>query len=207
MRIKWKDMALVSIAMLSLLLVTTSLSVWGCRQVEPSVPQDEGSVEETEEEPVEREETITLYFRNGVENQESLVPEQRTVANVTDPLRAAMEELIKGPSPGTQSRAVLPDTVRVLDIGVADGVCTVNVSLEILTDANQVGLSTSSEVLAFAAIANTLTEFEGVNRVRLLVEGRQSGMLEGRYVEDFWGHTGLPEYLERDESKICDETG
>jgi spore germination protein GerM len=113
-----------------------------------------------------------------------------------------MEQLIKGPAEGTQLYPVLPTTVKVLDIDVADGICTVNVSKEILTDANQLGVSGSSEKLALAAIADTLTEFADVDRVALFIEGLQSGMIEGRFVEDFWGHMGLPTFLERNEEVI-----
>jgi spore germination protein GerM len=203
MYFKRKGMAVVAISLLSLLLLSTALMVWGCGQTKPAEPPEQeqagpdgggGAKEETV--------TVTLYFRRSVETQEWLSPEQRTVTGVSDPYRAAMEQLIVGPTPGTQLYAVLPDTVKVLDIEVADGVCTVDVSAEILTDANQVGVSASGEGLALSAIANTLTEFEGVARVKLLVEGMQSGMVEGRFVEDFWGHVGLPEYLERNEDLI-----
>ena len=64
------------------------------------------------------------------------------------------------------------------------------------------GVILSSEVLALAAIANTLTEIDGIDRVKLLVEGAQSGMAGDRHIEDFWGHVGLPEFLERNESVI-----
>lgn len=203
---KSKSMAVAATALLSLLLLANALAVWGCRQTETAAPREEeetgngGGV--TEEKTAA---TVTVYLRRSIDTQEWLSPEERTVSGAPDPYRAAMEQLIQGPEPGSQLYAVLPDTVRVIDIAVADGVCTVDLSAEILTDANQVGVSASGEGLALAAIANTLTEFEDVTRVKLLVEGVQSGMVEGRFVEDFWGHVGLPEYLERNEDVIYKE--
>ena len=44
------------------------------------------------------------------------------------------------------------------------------------------------------------TSEPGVPAVR--IEGKQSGMVDGLFIEDFWGHVGLPEYLERDMSGV-----
>ncbi|MEW6554404.1 MAG: GerMN domain-containing protein [Actinomycetota bacterium] len=188
-------------ALLSLFLLS-GLCVWGCDKVEPpAAPEEEETAADgggTSGDSV----TVTLYFRRPSGNQDWLYPTQTTVIGATDPYLTAMEQLIKGPAEGTQLYPVLPDTVKVLDIDVAGGICTVNVSKEILTDANQVGVSASGEGLALAAIADTLTEFEDVDRVALFIEGLQSGMIEGRFVEDFWGHMGLPAFLERNEEVI-----
>jgi len=188
---------------LSLLLLLAAFTAWSCAKTEPAGSRQEENAEQEEgKEDKEETVTLTLYFRYNAGAREQLAPQQRTVSGVTDPYRAAMEELIEGPTPDSQLYPVLPDTVKVLGIEVADGVCTVNVSKEILTDANQVGVSASGEELALSAIADTLTEFAEVSRVKLLIEGAQSGMVEGRFVEDFWGHMGLPEYLERNEDLI-----
>lgn len=192
------------ISICSMLLLLAALSAWGCGKSEP--PRDggteEGTEEEVEDDAGEGTYDLTLYFRYSGDTREWLAPEERTALGVKDPYRAAMEELIKGPAPDSQLHPVLPNTVKVLGIEVADGIATVNVSKEILTDANQVGVSAAGEGLALSAVANTITEFDGVSMVKLLIEGMQSGMVEGRFVEDFWGHVGLPEYLERNEDVI-----
>jgi germination protein M len=191
-------------ALLALSLFIIALAVWGCAGSEPAEPGGNGNAsnDETVEDSGGGTISLSLYFRLSSPEGEWLSLEKREVSGIDDPYRAAMEELIKGPGAGSQLLPVLPDSVKVLSTGVEDGVCTVNVSKEILTDANQVGAGASGEGLALAAIADTLTAFPEVSRVRLLVEGMQSGMLEGRFVEDFWGHMGLPEYLERDEDII-----
>jgi spore germination protein GerM len=192
----------------SMLLLLAVFLAWGCdRSQPPPDSEPEEKVEkDTQEESGMGDYDLTLYFRYSADMQEMLAPQERAVTGVADPYRAAMEELIAGPAPDSQLFPVLPDTVKVLDIEVADGIATVNVSKEILTDANQVGVSAAGEGLALSAIANTLTEFDEVSTVRLLIEGMQSGMVEGRFVEDFWGHIGLPEYLERNEDIIFRET-
>ena len=192
----------------TVLLLLAAFTACGCDR---SQPTPDSAAEKKAEEDVQEgngagEYDLTLYFHYSADKRELLAPQERTVSGVTDPYRTAMEELIAGPEPGTQLLPVLPDTVEVLDIEVADGIATVDVSKEILTDANQVGVSAEKEGLALSAIANTMTEFDEVSRVKLLIEGMQSGMVEGRFVEDFWGHTGLPEYLERNEDIIFLET-
>ncbi len=191
----------------SLFLLTAAVTAWGCAKSEPVEPRQEEDAEGEKQEPGKETVTLTLYFRYDTGGEAWLFPQQRTVAGVSDPYRAAMEELIRGPVAGSQLHAVLPNTVEVLEIVVAGGVCTVNVSKEILTDANQVGVSGTSENLALSAIANTLTGLAEVDKVKLLVEGLQNGMIEGRFVEDFWGHMGLPEYLERNEGIVHEQSG
>jgi spore germination protein GerM len=204
MRKKRRNTGIYAAALLTISLLLVAFSVWGCAGSEPV--EQGGNAGANEDATIEEEGggamSLSLYFRLSSPDGEWLSLEEREVSGVEDPYRAAMEELIKGPAAGSQLLPVLPDTVKVLSTGVADGVCTVNVSKEILTDANQVGAGASGEGLALAAIADTLTAFPEVSRVKLLVEGTQSGMVEGRFVEDFWGHMGLPEYLERNEDII-----
>lgn len=147
---------------------------------------------------------VTLYFRYDTPEKSWLMPEKREV-DAAEPCRAAMSALISGPMPGSSLKPVLPDTVSILGVALERGVCTVDLSKEVLTDANKVGAGATSEMLALAAIADTLTGIQGVEKVRLIVEGQQSGMVEGRFVEDFWGHVGLPEFLERNEEIIFKE--
>ena len=160
---------------------------------------DDQAGREDQNEPV----TLTLYFMGSTPASFFLSREARTIPNTQAVARAAMEELIKGPAEGSSLQAVLPDTVKVLDVSIADGVCTVDLSKEILTDkASQGGAGAEVEALALDSIANTLTEYPTIRKVKLLFEGKQSGEVDGYHIEDFWGHVGLPEYLERDMSHV-----
>ncbi len=202
MHLQTAGMKALMTAIVVLLTILGAIATWGCESTEPAGTREEDEDARGEDGAEEDTVSVTLYFRYNADGREWLVREQRSVPASGDPHLSAMRELIAGPSPGGQLSAVLPNSVEVLDIGVENGTCTVNVSKEILSDANQVGVSASGEGLALAAIANTLTEFGDVSKVKLLVEGMQSGMIEGRFVEDFWGHMGLPEYLERNEDLI-----
>ncbi|MBC7254326.1 MAG: GerMN domain-containing protein [Actinobacteria bacterium] len=166
--------------------------------------EDARSGEETVEENAEGKTiTLTLYFIKSEPSDFYLVAVKRTIPYTTAVARAAMEELIKGPSEGNGLLAAFPSTVKVLDVSVKDGICTVDLSKEVLIDkAKEGGAGAAMEGLALTSIANTLTEFPTVQKVRLLIEGRQSGQVDGFYIEDFWGHVGLPEFLERDMSVV-----
>lgn len=196
------------IPLLALLLLLAAATSWGCgkgrapQRAEGEAEEEQGQGQEEGQEAAGRTMTLTLYFSEALPDRMLLAAEKRTVEDVSDPYRAAMEELIAGPSPGSGLGPVLPHTVKVLGAERAGGILTVNVSGEILTDAGEVGVGAAGEALALAAIANTLTEFDGVEKVKLLVEGVQEGVVGGRHVEDFWGHVGLPEYLERDEGVV-----
>ncbi len=147
--------------------------------------------------------TLTLYFMGSTPTSFYLVPEKRTIPYTQAVARAAVEELIKGPAAGSSLTAILPDTVKVLDVSVSDGVCTLNLSKEILTDkAKAGGAGAEVEGLALASIADTLTEFPAIQKVKLEIEGKQSGVVDGFHVEDFWGHVGLDEYLQRNMSVV-----
>lgn len=146
---------------------------------------------------------LTLYFMGETPTDFHLSAEGRTIPYTVGTARAAMEELFKGPAEGSALMAIFPDTVKVLSINVEDGICTVDVSKEIITDkAAQGGAGAEVEALALDSIANTLTEFSTIQKVKLLIEGAQSGTVDGFFIEDFWGHVGLPEYLERDMSDV-----
>jgi len=145
---------------------------------------------------------VLLYF--GVERNGKLYlkAERRSISYRDDLYLAVLRELVKGPSPGSGLRPVLPPTTRVLGTRLESGVLTVNLSKEVIIDAPSLATGAEGEVLALAALADTMTELPGVVKVKLLVEGKDRGMVDGRAVEDFWGHVGLPEQLERNEALI-----
>lgn len=206
-RTRWSSLTLALVCITLLV----SLLLPGCGKARTTTgeekPEGEAEYQAEKQEVEEGEEvrttTLTLYFIKSGPMDFYLVPEKRTIPYTQAVARAAMEELIKGPSEGSELLAAFPATVKVLDVSIEDGVCTVNLSKEILTDKNaQGGAGAAMEGLALISIANTLTEFPTIQKVRLLIEGKQSGMVDGLYVEDFWGHVGLPEYLERDMSAV-----
>ena len=92
--------------------------------------------------------------------------------------------------------------MQVNSVILSDGTAIVDLSSEILTDFEEIPHSSLTETLAIFSIVNTLTEFEEIHKVKITIEGRDSGELEGLYIEDFWGHIGIYEEFERNEEII-----
>lgn len=145
--------------------------------------------------------TVTVYFSKTTQTNFYLVPVKRTVGS-GDIYRLALEEIIKGPRNQEEGNSVLPKTTKVLGIEKNGDTLTVNFSKEIIFDANSVGVSSSTEALALASIANTLTEFPEIKGVKILIEGRDSEEIDGRMIEDFWGHIGIRDVLTRNETLL-----
>lgn len=114
---------------------------------------------------------------------------------------AALQLLVAGPTPAEQEQGfvpVLPPAARVLGVTIENGVATADFSREVITRSSDVACSSAAEALALSAVYFTLVQFPGVEKVRLLVEGKSRGIVDGRLIEDFWGHIGLPEHLSGD---------
>lgn len=147
---------------------------------------------------------LTIYLRDGDGEGAHLVGVSREVAVDDDLPRRALELLLAGPgNDDGDLEAPLPTTTEIRDFRVEDHTAHVDLSGEVITHADQVGASPANEVLALAALADTLTEFPEIDRVRLSVEGEDSGSVEGvGDVGAFWGGWGLPDVLVRDESLV-----
>ncbi|NLF80406.1 MAG: GerMN domain-containing protein, partial [Clostridia bacterium] len=62
------------------------------------------------------------------------------------------------------------------DINIANGVCTVDFSSELLDDLPD---NQQTQMLALYSIVNTLSQFDSVDYVRILVNGRALDSLAG----------------------------
>ncbi len=193
--------------MLAFMLVA-GLLLAGCGSDNANQPAQQAGSQEQQQGANEQNETgsnqvvLTVYFAKFSDTDAALVPVQRTVPSTQEVARAAMLQLIQGPDAGSGLKAVIPATVKIRSISVANGVCYLDLSKEILTDSASIGVSATTEGLLLAAIADTLTEFPTITSVKLTIEGKSSGTVDGRAVEDFWGHIGLPDQLVREEDII-----
>lgn len=134
---------------------------------------------------------VTLYFANS--EGDMLVPEARTIPEVTGVARAAIEELIKGPQ--TKSLApTIPTETKLKDIDIHDGVATVDFSREFVD--NHWGGS-SGELLTVYSVVDVLTQFPTVNKVQFMVEGQK--------VETLAGHMDLAQPVMRNTEYIMDK--
>lgn len=152
---------------------------------------------------------LTLYFRRGWGPEAHLVPVTRQVPVGEQLPRRALELLLAGPEPddGEGLAPPLPTSTAVLDFQVVGEVAEVDLSAEVVADRAAVGASAEHELLALAALANTLTEFPEIEQVAVTVDGRSAGPPDGGGagvddVAEFWGWWGLPQRLVRDDSVI-----
>lgn len=110
---------------------------------------------------------ITLYFATA--DGASLAPEVRTIQKSEGLARAAMGELIAGPTPGNDLLPTIPQGTSLLDINVtADGLCIVDFSPELL---GEVSGEVIDDNLMVYSIVNTLTAFPTVERVQFRIDG------------------------------------
>jgi germination protein M len=143
-------------------------------------------------EPQEVRETVRLYY--GDQGNEQLVSEEREIVypQGEDRYRAALEALIEGPRTQGYRANIAPET-RVYGTIRQDGALLANLSREF----QQFGGSVA-ETVAVLSVVNTLTQFEGIERVKILVEG-----------EELIGPSGEPRgFMERfdpDLSQAADE--
>jgi hypothetical protein len=147
---------------------------------------------------------LRVYLRESTSSGAHLVAVSREVAIDAELPRRAVELLLAGPHADDPEslRAPLPTTTQLLGFHVEGATAHVDLSLDVVTEAHSVGRTALNELLALAALANTLTEFPEIDFVRLTVEGRREGRIGGVDIEDFWGGWGLPDVLVRDESVI-----
>ena len=127
--------------------------------------------------------TIVLYFVN---KEGYLTAEKRVIPKTPGVARAAMNELIKGPTAQSGLYASIPPGTRLKDIKIEDGLATVDFTESI--QSKHPGGS-AGESLTIGSIVNTLTQFPSVQEVQILVEGR--------VVETLAGHLDISKPLER----------
>jgi germination protein M len=144
---------------------------------------------------------VTIYFANYSDNQESLVPEIHKISKDANFYKSVIEELIKGPL-SKELYPTIPFDTKVNSVTIKEGLATVDFSKEIITNVEQIPHSSMTENLAIYSIVNTLTNFEEIKKVKITVEGKDSGQIDGLYIEDFWGHIGIYDTFSRNEEII-----
>lgn len=135
---------------------------------------------------------VVLYFAD--DQAMYLQAEKRTISVNDDssalPLKEIINELIKGPQDQALS-AVIPAEAKLLSVEVKESVAYVNFSEEIRT--KHWGGSTG-ETMTIMSLVNTLTEFEEIQGVQILIKGEKQDSLVG--------HWSIDQPIERDESLI-----
>src|SRR5690554_312304 len=143
-----------------------------------------------ESEPQQKTETITLYY--GDENNEQLVTEEQEITYLEgeDFYKTALEALIDGPHNENYTDNI-PSGTAVYGTIRQDDALLVNFTHHFTSFGGSV-----AEIVAVASVVNTLTDFEGIERVKILVEGNEligpSGEPRG-FISRFTMEEGLPE--------------
>ena len=115
---------------------------------------------------------VKVYFPDKkaekvhIENRNILIDDSRTAYG-------AVQTLIGGPINDNLIGPIPPGT-RLLNISISNGVCYVDFSREFID--NHSGGS-ASELMTLASIVNTLTEFDSVKKIQILVEGKKGATL------------------------------
>ncbi|HHX17275.1 MAG TPA: GerMN domain-containing protein [Clostridium sp.] len=122
-------------------------------------------VAENNEKEEETTKDINLYFSDY--QAEYTVAEIRNVEVEGSIEETVFEELKKGPE-NQELYGVIPEGTRLLSIQTEDGICTVDLSEEFVS--NQPG-GTAAETITINSIVNTLTELEHVDSVQFRIEG------------------------------------
>ena len=149
--------------------------------------------------------TVTLYFASLEDDHIYLVKETREVKQPGENIyETLIEELIKGPTSQDLYPTIPPDSI-VNSVKLSDGLAIVDFDINIITNYEDIPHSSTTETLAIYSIVNTLTEFEEIKMVKITIEGKDSGEIDGIFIEDFWGHIGIYENFYRNTEIIKDD--
>lgn len=117
-----------------------------------------------------RQTIVTLYYQN--KETKELMPEGRMVDSktlLTDPYSTLMTLLIEGPK-NDKLQTVMPEGTRVLKTELKGDMVYLDLSKEFID--NHKG-GQEAENMTVYAIVNTLTQLNEVNKVKILINGRE----------------------------------
>jgi germination protein M len=144
---------------------------------------------------------VKLYFAKYTDNETYLEPETRQIIQDKNFYKSIVQELVKGPQ-NKDLYPTLPSNTAINSVKIENDLAIVDFSKEIITNTIDIPHSSTTEILALFSIVNTLTEFNEIKKVRITIEGKTSGQIDGLYIQDFWGHVGIYEDFTRNEEVI-----
>jgi spore germination protein GerM len=116
--------------------------------------------------------SLNLYFPDR--NAQNVFLEKREMLVLDAAVgKAAVQGLINGPAESDLAPSI-PEGTRLLNIYILDKVCYVDFSREFID--NHSGGS-AGEMMTLASIVNTLTDFDSIDMVQILVEGKSGETL------------------------------
>ncbi len=121
--------------------------------------------------------TVQVYFIQTTENQEELVSVEREIPYTVATARAAILELLEGPSADekeTGLTTLIPEGTQLQSLEIIDGTAQVNFNQEL--DEGVAGSATVNGIRD--QIETTLLQFETVDEVIISVEGETEEVLQ-----------------------------
>jgi len=109
---------------------------------------------------------IILYFPDNT--GQYLVAEQRVIPKTLSLARETTKQWLMGPAIAENAQLAVSQETILLDIGIKEGIATVDLSREFIQPLGQV-----SQEAALYGLVNTLTQFSTVNEVKIRVEGKE----------------------------------
>lgn len=146
-------------------------------------------------------ETVVLYF--GERDKHALVKEERSIMAVTDNTTEArakvlMEELVKGPKESRGS-VILPEDTKINSVKVTNGVATVDMDNGGLEKYDTAVME--PEITADAIVA-TLTRLEGIDKVKLMANGKALKLGTMEFAEELTVDAALQQNIDEQDGKV-----
>jgi hypothetical protein len=109
---------------------------------------------------------ISLYFAD--ETGTYLIKEERALPKTLSIARETVNQWIQGPKQSDGSaQALVPSSTLLLDIGIKEGVATVDLSDEFTRNYGKI-----PQELTVYGLVNTIAQFPSVNEVKVRIEGK-----------------------------------
>src|SRR5688500_12831112 len=177
---RWRIVLVVGLALLA-------LAVAGCGGDDVASPPETTPPVDTTTPPTSETTTFAIYLlRDGL-----ISPVRRSVAATPAVARAAVEALFAGPTTdesGEELGTAIPEATSLLDLSIADGVATVDLS----GACDETG---SAESLhgRVAQVVATLTQFPTVERVSFRLDGEPATTIGDQKVDPPIGRRAIEE--------------
>lgn len=142
-----------------------------------SVPVGSPASATVEPSPTPATAKLKVYYSRVVNNDIEFVPVERNVPRTVAVGRAAITELLKGPTPEEKAQGLynpIPSNARLLSLKIVDGVAYAD-----FDEALQFQVGGSLRVMAIRKVITlTLLQFSTVQKVIISIEGRTEDILQ-----------------------------
>lgn len=155
-------------------LAATALVAAGCASQLSDVPAPKNLPQHTVE--------VSVFFSTG----RTLLQEKRVV-DATNVYRATLDKMLAADPQSVKGLAVVQTTAGVRSVKFKDGVITVDWAPEVLDFKG----ADREKLLAWSAFLETFGQFPEVKKLAFTVDGKTSGTVNGKDIQNFWGNVTL----------------